>query len=177
MMRPQGGSIWFDGYTGQETIITDDFSHRDYKLSYLLRLLDRYAMTLPIKGGMIANNIIITSNYSPHSLYTGADCLEHRNALFRRINTYKGYISQDIQKTYTNILDIPKDTYNDPIDDTDDDEEDIIITKDTTMHTTKTTLQIHSFNAKETNHKVPEPYRCHICGDTFRNEQYFKNTQ
>lgn len=170
MMRPNGGSMWFEGYTGQETIIIDDFSCKDYKLTDLLILLDRYAMTLPIKGGstpMISKNIIITSNYSPHSIYNG--CGENRNALYRRINTYTEYISQDIQHTYTNILDIPRDTYNNIIEQSSDDEDDIARpVKDIT----KDTIHIHTFNTKETN--ANSPFRCHICGDTFRTHQYLK---
>jgi len=160
--RPQGGNMWFDGYNGQETIIIDDFSHADYSLTKLLNLLDRYAHNVPIKGGMIAmlaKNIIITSNYSPLDIYKGVDNPEHRNALYRRINTYKHFISLDNHVEYNNIEEI-RNTQLQNIEDTNqediDDEEDIVIPMNT-----KVTKQI-------------EPYRCHICEETFRTEQYLK---
>lgn len=158
LSRPQGGNIWFDGYSGQETIIIDDFSHSDYKLSYLLNLLDRYPMQLPVKGGftpMIAKNIIITSNYSPHSIYKGVDNPEHREALFRRISTYIEYISKDTQNIYTEIQSIHQ---SDTIDTDTEDEEDII----------EPIIQY-----KETK-QISNQYRCHICQDTFRTEQYLR---
>jgi len=98
-------NVWWDGYTGQETVIIDDFTPKSYRLSYMLNLLDRYAMTIDTKGGstqMLAKNIIITSNYNPEDLYTKEDCKEHKNALLRRINTFKQYLKeskQPIQET------------------------------------------------------------------------------
>lgn len=176
--RPQGGTIWFDGYTGQETIIIDDFSHRDYSLTYMLNLLDRYAMPIQYKGGttqMLAKNIIITSNYSPDTLYRGVDNPEHRNAFLRRIHRFKHFISPDDIKEYKSIEDI----HNIPIDtientDTDTDTDDI--TDDNTKNiidTTKDIFHIHSFNTEKINaDRTPSSYRCHICGDTFRTQRY-----
>jgi len=170
--RPQGGHIWFDGYTGQETIIIDDFSHRDYSLTYMLELLDRYAMPVQYKGGttqMLAKNIIITSNYSPETLYRGVDNPEHRNAFLRRIHRFKHFISledttQNIE--YKNIEDINNTqrihTTEEEGYTTDTDTEDIEDTFQITMNTkTNNTLE----NTNEA--KQIRPYRCHICGDTF----------
>ena len=47
---PGGG--WFDGYDGQSVVIIDDFSPSDFKISYLLKLLDKYPMQVPIKGSI-----------------------------------------------------------------------------------------------------------------------------
>lgn len=61
---PVGDRLWMDGYTGQSTIILDDF-YGGIKYSVLLRMLDGHSQQLPIKGGFIWalwTNVIITSN-------------------------------------------------------------------------------------------------------------------
>jgi len=55
---------WFDGYTGQPLIIIDDFRAKGVSFNFLLRLLDRFPMQLPNKGGYFplrAVEIIITT--------------------------------------------------------------------------------------------------------------------
>ena len=64
-------SQWFDGYSGQDTIIIDDY-YGWLPWSFLLRLLDRYPLPLPVKGGhvpMQAKTIVFTSNQHPDSWY------------------------------------------------------------------------------------------------------------
>lgn len=81
------GGQWFDGYADQECAIFDDFTGADFKLSYLLKLLDRYPMQVPIKGGFVnwaPKKIFITSNLDPRTWYQEAN-QEHQAALFRRI--------------------------------------------------------------------------------------------
>lgn len=108
-------NVWWDGYTGQETVIIDDFSPKCYRLSYMLNLLDRYAMTVDYKGGstqMLAKRVIITSNYAPNDLYTTEVCKEHKKALLRRFTLIKEYIketpliSQNLLIDNTNIEDV-----------------------------------------------------------------------
>lgn len=80
------GGQWFDGYDGQPDVIFDDFGGSEFKLTYLLKLLDRYPMRVPIKGGFanwIPRNIFLTSNYSPKEWFPTAKD-EHVKALFRR---------------------------------------------------------------------------------------------
>lgn len=80
------GGMWFDGYDGHENVIFDDFGGSEFKLTYLLKLLDRYPMRVPVKGGFVSwipKNIYITSNYSPKEWFPGAKD-EHVKALFRR---------------------------------------------------------------------------------------------
>lgn len=43
-------NIWFDGYDGHSVLIIDDF-YGGIKYNYLLNLIDKYHMRLPIKGG------------------------------------------------------------------------------------------------------------------------------
>ncbi|AKV62292.1 putative replication initiation protein [Calanoida sp. copepod associated circular virus] len=81
------GGQWFDGYTGQPDVIFDDFSGSEFKLTYLLKLLDRYPMQVPVKGGFVnwvPKRIFITSNLDPRTWYKDA-IQEHQAALMRRI--------------------------------------------------------------------------------------------
>lgn len=47
---------WFDGYNGQRVAIIDDFRWRHIPFSFLLRVLDRYELQVPIKGGFVRWN-------------------------------------------------------------------------------------------------------------------------
>jgi hypothetical protein len=83
------GDQWFDGYHGQPIALFDDYNGSEFKLTYLLKLLDRYPMRVPIKGNFvnwIPKKIYFTSNRNPTEWYTNA-LEEHRNALFRRLKT------------------------------------------------------------------------------------------
>lgn len=82
------GGPWFDGYDGQEIVLFDDFGGSEFKLTYLLKLLDRYPMQVPIKGGFVQwapKEIYITSNRAPKDWYPNA-FREHICALERRIH-------------------------------------------------------------------------------------------
>lgn len=80
------GGCWFDGYDGHSDVIFDDFGGSEFKLTYLLKLLDRYPMRVPVKGSFVQwvpKRIWITSNYSPHDWFPNAKD-EHKKALRRR---------------------------------------------------------------------------------------------
>lgn len=82
------GGQWFDGYYGQDQVLFDDFSGSDFKLTYLLKLLDRYPMCVPIKGGFVnwaPREIYITSNIDPDLWFSNAN-YEHILALKRRFS-------------------------------------------------------------------------------------------
>lgn len=64
--------LWFDGYTGQDTVLFDDFYGGAIKYGFLLKLLDGYKFDLPVKGGFtrkLWKRVIITSNADPESWY------------------------------------------------------------------------------------------------------------
>jgi hypothetical protein len=42
---------WFDGYVGQKIAIIDDFRWKHCPFSFFLRILDRYELDVPVKGG------------------------------------------------------------------------------------------------------------------------------
>lgn len=80
-----GGDRWFDGYCGQRIALLDDF-RGELAIGFLLRLLDRYPMQVPIKGGFVNWNpkrIYITSNHLPSFWWddvgrTDLDALDRR---------------------------------------------------------------------------------------------------
>lgn len=81
-----GDFQWFDGYHGQEICLFDDFRGQ-YELALLLKLLDRYPMQVPVKGGFTnwrPKHVYITSNEDPKYWYFNSD-KRSQAALFRRI--------------------------------------------------------------------------------------------
>lgn len=84
--KPRGK--WWDGYTGQEIVILDDF-YGWLPFDELLRICDRYPCRVETKGGtmeFVSKSIYITSNKPVEEWYGEECCLE---ALFRRITSYK----------------------------------------------------------------------------------------
>lgn len=80
------GNGWFDGYDGHPQVLFDDFSGSEFKLPYLLKLLDRYPMQVPVKGDFVSwapEEIYITSNLDPRCWFPNAHP-EHVEAMFRR---------------------------------------------------------------------------------------------
>jgi len=67
--KPRGN--WWDGYDQHETVIIDDF-YGWLPWDLLLRLTDRYPLTVETKGGsvqFVAKAIVITSNKPPNQWY------------------------------------------------------------------------------------------------------------
>jgi hypothetical protein len=80
---------WWDGYCAHKTVIIDEFAN-DFPLTYLLRVLDRYPMRVPVKGGfvqLVANKFYITSNIDLDEWYPNA-LDAHKLALRRRITEH-----------------------------------------------------------------------------------------
>jgi len=84
---------WWNGYTGQTTLLLDDYygyiTHAD-----LLHILDRYPRDYPIKGGFVGarwTTVFITSNKSPAEWYSKFN--EMQSSLRRRITTIR-YLEQ-----------------------------------------------------------------------------------
>jgi len=63
---------WFDGYNGQRCVLFDDYRTNHATFSFILRLLDRYKLDVPYKGGFVNFQpylIIITAPKSPRNLW------------------------------------------------------------------------------------------------------------
>lgn len=76
--KPEGQ--WFDGYTGQTTLLLDDF-YGDIPYPQLLKILDKYPLQVPVKGGFVYaqwDRVIITSNMTLDKLYAMTPALARR---------------------------------------------------------------------------------------------------
>lgn len=83
---------WWDGYDGHEEIIIDDIRRETYSFNFMLRLLNKYGITLKVKDGSKACQakiIIITCPYHPKELYSHH--LEDIQQLLRRIDIIKKF--------------------------------------------------------------------------------------
>lgn len=83
---------WFDGYTGQQYVIIDDFRGSSCKFSFFLKILDRYPLKVPVKGGYVTwepQVIVITSPFEPDNVYRKEK--EDLRQLLRRINFIKHF--------------------------------------------------------------------------------------
>lgn len=84
------GGPWFDGYEGHHSVIFDEYHGGYFSLTYLLKLLDRYPMQVPIKGGFLnwrPQVIFLTAQTHPKDWYNEEKCSERIKALLRRITT------------------------------------------------------------------------------------------
>ena len=64
---------WFNGYAGDEVALFDDYRPERGTFSFLLRLLDRYPLNVPIKGGFvkwIPEFIFITTPRDPRETWS-----------------------------------------------------------------------------------------------------------
>jgi len=83
---PSGGSLWFDGYNGQSSLLIDEFKGW-IQPTYLNQLLDKYFFKMPIKGGFVNpkfTHVFITSNYPPEEWWSDK-VIWNKEALLRRI--------------------------------------------------------------------------------------------
>lgn len=84
-------SPWFDNYCAHDVVLIDDFTGNEYEIGFMLKLLDRYPMQVPVKGSFVnwaPKIIIITSNVHP-DLWFPMDTVEHKAALRRRITSIR----------------------------------------------------------------------------------------
>lgn len=86
---PVTDGLWFDGYYGQDAALFDDFDGRFSKvpLAIFLRIIDRYDVSIPCKGGFLwftPKRIYITSNYYPRDWYDWTQRQQQYPALRRR---------------------------------------------------------------------------------------------
>jgi len=84
----KSGDFW-NGYTGQDVIILDDFRRTWCEFRDLLRFLDRYPLYINVKGGYIPaeyTKVIITCPHAPEKLYRDHLGDEDLVQLLRRIH-------------------------------------------------------------------------------------------
>lgn len=75
---------WFDGYNGEETVLLDDY-RGGASDAFILKVLDRYPLQVPVKGGFrpwLPTTIFISSNADPRTIHCAVGA-----AFLRRIET------------------------------------------------------------------------------------------
>lgn len=84
---------WWDGYKGQEIVIFNEY-RSDFKFSYLLSLIDKWPMNVPIRNResipFLAKHVIFTSSVHPRECYPNVD--DTRFEQFKRRVTIKELI-------------------------------------------------------------------------------------
>jgi len=100
-------SIWWDGYIGQENVILDDF-YGWLPYDELLRLLDRYPLTVQTKGSQtqfLAKRIFLTSNTHPIKWYSNAKILGQIDSFIRRVDYWYWVPATDEWHRYSSWTD------------------------------------------------------------------------
>lgn len=72
--KPPG--VWYDTYDSEPHVLIDDFDGRDITFRFLLQLLDRYPLLVPVKGAFVPwvpRVIVITSNLGVDEWYNRDD--------------------------------------------------------------------------------------------------------
>jgi RNA helicase./Putative viral replication protein. len=96
-------SIWWDGYSNQDTVILDEF-YGWLPWDTLLRLCDRYPLLVETKGGQTqftSKRIIITSNLPPARWYKN----QYMEALYRRISKFIIMPTSNTKLEFSNFID------------------------------------------------------------------------
>lgn len=91
---------WFDGYNGQADVLFDDFEGDTPSFGLFLRLVDRYPLSVPIKGGSVPwvpRRVFFTSNLDPAQWWSSHH-VNQRLAWERRIT---GIIVADSELTFS----------------------------------------------------------------------------
>lgn len=94
--KPTGD--WWDGYNGEECVILDDF-YGQMQWGFLLKLLDRYPLRVPFKGGFhqfTSKRIIFTSNVDITDWYKYAENPRFKIEALRRRISEKVHFAADL---------------------------------------------------------------------------------
>ena len=82
---------WFDGYNNHKNVLLDECGPGMMNHNFLKRILDRYPMQVPIKGGSVwwkPRTIVLTSNCPLRNWYPGIEEQDYK-ALERRIRIFE----------------------------------------------------------------------------------------
>lgn len=94
------GTLWLDGYDGQEEVLFDDFMGKGSKMTLdnTLKFFDRYVRCVPIKGAYVwwkPKIIVVSSNYHPRFWYEWKDREPSYKALCRRFHEVWFFHNED----------------------------------------------------------------------------------
>lgn len=68
--KPAGS--WWDGYKGEKEVVIDEFDPEKHNVNDVLRWMDKWPLSVPIKGGFVPYNVerlVITSHFDPENWY------------------------------------------------------------------------------------------------------------
>lgn len=88
------GFQWFNGYTGQDAVLFDNFEGPERNRATFLKLIDRYPIQVPIKGGFTwwkPKRIYITSVIPPDMMarnFTDVREFYRRVTLFKHVHDF-----------------------------------------------------------------------------------------
>lgn len=88
------GDRWFDGFEGQEAALFDDFDGSQLSKGVFLRVIDQYAMDVPVKGSFVPwtpKRVYITSNLEIDRWYPDLS-YDQQEAVSRRIHCVKKFV-------------------------------------------------------------------------------------
>lgn len=106
----KGSGAYFDDLDGQETVLVDEMYGNRYSWGFLLKLCDRYALSVPVHGGTVqfnARRIVFTSNAHPSQWYAGmnnAYAWDDTNPLRRRITQIYHFTADGIDPPFQRDL-------------------------------------------------------------------------
>lgn len=95
---------WFDGYIGQEQVLIDECGTNLMHFNMLKRVLDRYPMQVPVKGGSVwwkPRTIVLTSNIPVEDWYPGIQS-EDLAAIKRRMRIFEFPKDAQLAKAWLN---------------------------------------------------------------------------
>jgi len=104
-------SPWFDGYEGQEIALFDECGPGMMSHNFLKKLLDRYPITVPVKGGSAnwnAKTIVLTSNVCLDLWFSIPT--EDMDALKRRLKIF--YFPTETEQARRALLQLPADEHD-----------------------------------------------------------------
>jgi len=107
MYKKPPGHRWFDGYTGQEAIVFEEFSSC-FPLSVFLSMCDPSPPTVEVKGGFasIQSKIyFILSNIPKENQYPNVENEHRRSAFYRRITMYLDTTQMTYGGIYLAVID------------------------------------------------------------------------
>lgn len=92
---------WWDGYTGQDVVIVDDYRPSAHlPFHFMLNLMDRYPLSVEVKGAtveFISKKIYITSPYSPQEVCENLEWVkeEMKDQFLRRIDEVRHFSAEN----------------------------------------------------------------------------------
>lgn len=97
LILPDSTLKWFDTYDAQRAVIFDDFRSKGTSFAFLLRVLDRYPLFVPFKGGFV--------NWSPEVIIVTTT--RDIRSTFEQRNVHKPEDLRQLERRVSHVLEFP----------------------------------------------------------------------